>query len=68
MTDNQPDDESLGVGQLPQDELEASPGDENTKVSNLDVNAAGVATTPADASRQQDSDRQQSPAEQNHQS
>lgn len=62
MTDNQPDDESLGVGQLPQDELEASPGDGDLTTSNLDVTAADTATAPADATDQQTSQSQQSPA------
>jgi len=53
--DSEPDSESLGVEQLPQDELDASPGDENSNASNLDSDAAGVATTPADASGQQNS-------------
>lgn len=52
---NQQADESLGVEQLPQDELDASPGEEDAQASNLEVNAAGVATTSADSSKQQDS-------------
>ena len=48
-------DESLGVEQLPQDELDASPGDEDIQASNLDVEAAGVTTTSADSTEQQDS-------------
>ncbi|MBW4417696.1 MAG: hypothetical protein KME13_00545 [Myxacorys californica WJT36-NPBG1] len=52
---NQHDDESLGVEQLPQDELDTSPGDEDVQATHLDVNVAGVATTPADSSKQQDS-------------
>lgn len=43
-------DESLGVEQLPQAELEASPGDGDQQSSNLDVDEAGVATTDASTS------------------
>lgn len=43
---SEPDfDESLGVEQLPQAELEASPGDGDQQTSDLDVNEAGTATT-----------------------
>lgn len=56
MTDVQADDESLGVEQLPQDELEASPGEGDLQASNQDVNAAGVATASADASEPQTSE------------
>lgn len=38
-------DESLGVEQLPQAELEASPGDGDQQTSDLDINDAGTATT-----------------------
>ncbi|MBW4443756.1 MAG: hypothetical protein KME10_21515 [Plectolyngbya sp. WJT66-NPBG17] len=59
---NQPDDESLGVEQLPEDELSASPGDEDIQASNPDVNDAGVATTSADLTEQQNSESVSSPA------
>ena len=49
MTDVQADDESLGVEQLPQDELEAVPGEDNPQAPDQDSNAAGVATASADA-------------------
>jgi hypothetical protein len=43
---SEPDfDESLGVEQLPQAELEASPGDGGQQTSDLDINEAGIATT-----------------------
>lgn len=62
MVDHQVDDESLGVEQLPQDELDASPGDEDIQAANLDVNAAGVATTPAVQVHQQESESEPSQA------
>ncbi|MBD1821568.1 hypothetical protein H6F51_03460 [Cyanobacteria bacterium FACHB-DQ100] len=59
---NQSDDESLGVEQLPEDELSASPGDEDIQAGSLDVNDAGVATTSADSTEQQNSESVSSPA------
>ncbi|MBD1845711.1 hypothetical protein H6F89_20330 [Cyanobacteria bacterium FACHB-63] len=59
---NQPDDESLGVEQLPEDELSASPGDEDIQASNPDVKDAGVVTTSADSTEQQNSQGTPSPA------
>jgi hypothetical protein len=56
------EDESLGVEQLPQDELEASPGD-NTQASKLDVEAAGAATMSVDPTKPQDSKNQSSEAD-----
>ncbi|MBD2080392.1 hypothetical protein [Leptolyngbya sp. FACHB-17] len=63
MSNPQPnlkEDESLGVEQLPQDELSASPGDEEIQASYLDVEAAGVATTSADSTEQPETESQPS--------
>jgi hypothetical protein len=49
MTDVQADDEALGVEQLPQDGLEAAPGEKDPPAPDQDVNAAAVATAPTDA-------------------
>ncbi|MBD1847168.1 hypothetical protein H6F89_27945 [Cyanobacteria bacterium FACHB-63] len=65
MSNPQPkpkEDEPLGVEQLPQDELSASPGDEEIQASYLDVEAAGAATTSADSTEQQESENQPSQA------
>jgi hypothetical protein len=52
---NQQADESLGVEQLPQDKLDASPSDEDIQASSLDVEVAEVTTTSADSTEQQNS-------------
>jgi hypothetical protein len=51
---NEPEDESLGVEQLPQDELEAAPGQSHDKVSGEGVNIKDLRTAKGNPAATED--------------